>query len=90
LSSDRIPRWALVAFILALPFHNLVMAELWDAGVRGFALDVVSAWKEVLLAAALVVVVWRRRGIPFKASAVDWLAFAYAAIVVLYALIPQD
>ena len=55
------------------------MAELWDAGVRGFALDVVSAWKEVLLAAGLAVVVWRRRGIPFKATSADWLALAYAA-----------
>ena len=84
------PRWALVAFIVALPLHNLVMAELWDVGVRGFALDVVSAWKEVLLAAALAVVVWRRRGIPFKATTADWLALVYAAFVVLYALIPQD
>jgi hypothetical protein len=91
LSIDRsLPRWALVAFVVVLPFHNLVMAELWDAGVRGFALDVVSAWKEVLLAAALAVVVWHRRGIPFKATAVDWLALAYAAFVLLYALIPQD
>jgi O-antigen ligase len=90
LSIDRLPRWALVAFIVALAFHNLVMAELWDAGVRGFALDVVSAWKELLLAAALAVVVWRRRGIPFKANSADWLALAYAAFVVVYALVPQD
>ena len=83
MSIDRIPRWALVAFILALPFHNLVMAELWDAGVRGFALDVVSAWKEVLLAAAIALLVWRRRGVPFTMTAVDWLALAYAAFVVL-------
>jgi hypothetical protein len=82
--------WALVAFIVALPFHNLVMAELWDAGVRDLALDVVSAWKEVLLAAALALVVWRHRGVPFKATATDWLALVYAAFVVLYALIPQD
>ena len=88
--STRIPRWALVAFILVLPFHNLVMAELWDAGVRGFALDVVSAWKEVLLAAAIALLVWRRRGVPFTMTAVDWLALAYTAIVVVYALIPQD
>ena len=76
----RLPRWALVAFIVALPLHNLVMAELWDAGVRDLALDVVSAWKEVLLAGALAVVVWHRRGIPFKASAVDWFALAYVAL----------
>jgi len=88
--TDRLPRWALLAFVVALPLHNLAMAELWEVGVRGFALDVVSAWKEVLLAAALAAVIWRRRGIPFKAHAADWLALAYAAFVILYALIPQD
>jgi hypothetical protein len=88
--SDRLPRYALYALIVGLPFHNLVMAELWELGVRGTALDVVAAWKEVLLAAALAHVVWRHRGLPFKATATDWLALAYAATVVLYALIPQD
>ena len=86
---DRIPRWALLAFVVALPLHNIAMAGLWDLGVRDFALDVVSAWKEVLLAAALAAVIWRRRGIPFKSTATDWLALAYAGFVVLYALIPQ-
>jgi hypothetical protein len=88
--TERIPRWALLAFIVALPFHNLVMAGLWDAGVRDLALDVVSAWKEVLLAAGLAAIVWRRRGIPFKSTSTDWLALVYAGFVVLYALIPQD
>ena len=87
---DRLPRWSLFAFVAALPFHNLVMAELWDVGVRDFALDVVSAWKEALLAAALSVIVWRRRGIPFKETSPDWLALAYAAFVIVYAVIPQD
>lgn len=90
MTARRLPVWALFAFIVALPFHNLAMALLWDAGVRDLALDAVSAWKEVLLAAALGVVVWRRRGIPFKATSADWLAFAYAAFVLLYAVIPQD
>jgi hypothetical protein len=89
LSIDRVPRWALFAFIVALPLHNIVMAALWDLGVRNFALDVVSAWKEVLLTAGLAAVIWRRRGIPFKATSTDWLAFVYAGFVVLYALIPQ-
>ena len=88
--ADRIPRYALYAFIVGLPFHNVVMAELWELGVRDFPLDVLSAWKEVLLALALGVVVWKRRGIPFKATAPDWLALVFAAFVVLYALIPQD
>jgi hypothetical protein len=90
LSTEAIPRWTLYAFVVALPLHNLAMAGLWDAGVRDTALDVVSAWKEVLLAVGLGVVVWRCRGMPFKAIAADWLALAYAAFVLLYAVIPQD
>ena len=50
---ERLPRWSLFAFVVALPLHNLVMAELWELGVRDLALDVVSAWKELLLALAL-------------------------------------
>jgi O-Antigen ligase len=89
-TAERLSRWALFAFIVVLPLHNLAMATLWDVGVRDLALDAVSAWKEVLLAVALGIVVWRRRGIPFKATPTDWLALAYAAVVLLYALIPQD
>jgi len=81
--------WALYAFAVGLALHNFVMAELWDAGVRGFALDLVSAWKEALLAGALGLVLWRSRALPLQTAA-DRLALAYAAVVVLYALIPQD
>jgi len=88
--AERFPRYALYAFIVGLPFHNVVMAELWELGIRGLPLDVVSAWKEVLLAVALGVVVWTRRGIPFKSTSTDWLALAFAAFVVVYAVIPQD
>jgi hypothetical protein len=88
--TDRFPRYALYALIVGLPFHNLVMAELWELGVRGTALDVVAAWKEVLLALALGYVIWRQHGLPFKSTATDWLALAFAGVVLLYALIPQD
>ncbi len=88
--AERLPRYALYAFIVGIPFHNVVMALLWDLGVRGFALDVVAAWKEMLLAVALGVVVWARRGIPFKSTSTDWLALAFAGLVVLYALLPQS
>ena len=87
---SALPQWALYAFVVALPFHNLAMAALWDLGVRDVALDVVSAWKEVLLALALGAIVWRRRGIPFKSTSTDWLALVYTAFVLLYAVIPQD
>ena len=39
---------------------------------------------------ALGAIVWRRRGIPFKSTSTDWLALAYAAFVLVYAVIPQD
>ncbi len=85
----RRPVWALHAFVVGLALHNVVMAELWQLGVRGVALDVVSAWKEVVLALALVLVVHAHRGVPFRASVTDWLALTFGALVVLYALIPQ-
>ena len=88
--TERLPKWALYAFVVALPSHNLAMAGLWELGVRDVALDVVAAWKEVLLALALGAVVWRARGIPFKSTSTDWLALAYTAFVLLYAVIPQD
>jgi hypothetical protein len=83
------PVWALHVLVVGLAVHNFAMAELWDAGVRGFWLDVVSAWKEVVLFAALVLVVRARRGVPFKATGADWLALAFGALVVLYAIVPQ-
>ena len=58
----RRPVWVLHAFVVGLALHNLVMAELWDAGVRAGALDVVASWKEALLALSLAVVwlgAWR-------------------------------
>jgi hypothetical protein len=86
----RRPVWALHVFVVGLALHNFALAELWEAGVHGTALDVVSAWKEALLAVALVLVVRARRGLPFKATDADWLALAYGALVVLYALVPQE
>jgi len=76
----RRPVWALHVLIVGLALHNLVMALLWRAGVRGTALTVVAAWKDVLLVGALALVVAARRGLPFKASASDWLALAFGAL----------
>jgi O-Antigen ligase len=87
--SFRLPALALGVLAVGLALHNLVMAELWEAGVRGTALDVVAAWKEVLLLAALVGALIAAGRLPALAT-VDMLALAYAAIVVLYWLLPQD
>jgi hypothetical protein len=80
---------ALGAFVVGLALHNLVMSTLWDWGVRGAALDVVAGWKDALLAVALGVVVWHGRRLPISTLA-DRLALAYTALVLVYAVIPQD
>jgi hypothetical protein len=89
----RRPVVALPLFIVGLAAHNVVMDALHAAGVEGRPLTAIQAWKEVLLAVALARVAFdsaRARRLPFRPELVDWLALAFAAIVVLYALIPQD
>ena len=88
----RRPAVALYLFVLGLPLHNIVMSLLYGGGVHGHALDAIQAWKEIVLAAAVAsvaVAAIRARRLPFRPMLVDWLALAYGAIVVLYALIPQ-
>jgi O-Antigen ligase len=88
--SLRRPVWALHVLIVGLALHNLVMSLLWRAGVRGTALTIVSGWKDVLLVVALALVLYARRGLPFKAAAADWLALVFGALVVLYGVLPQS
>lgn len=89
----RRPVLALYAFVVGLAIHNTVMALLYGAGVRGAALTAIQGWKELLLATALASIVWsawRARRLPFQPGPVDGLALAFAAVVVVYLLIPQD
>jgi hypothetical protein len=89
----RRPALALYLFVVGLALHNAVMAALYAAGVRGTTLTAITAWKEILLAVALARVgrdAWRDRRLPFRPALVDWLAIAFAALVVVYALIPQS
>jgi hypothetical protein len=86
----RRPVWALHLLIVGLAAHNLVMSQLWRAGVRGTALTVIAAWKDVLLLVALVLVVAARRRLPFDGTVTDWLAFAFGVLVVLYGVLPQS
>jgi hypothetical protein len=88
----RRPGWSLYAFVAGLALHNVVLAALYSAGVRGGSLTAIQAWKEILLAVALARVgweTWRARRLPFRPGLVDWLAVAFAALCVVYALIPQ-
>jgi O-antigen ligase len=83
----RRPVWALHVLIVGLALHNVVMAFLWRAGVRGAALSVLAAWKDVLLLVALALVVRRLR---IGAKPVDWLALAFGGLIVLYGVLPQS
>jgi len=85
----RLPLVALAVLCAGLALHNLAMAELWDAGVRGGALDVVAAWKEALLAAAILAALWARRDDLARAHLrlPDALAAAYVVFVVVYAVV---
>jgi hypothetical protein len=88
----RRPALALYAFVVGLAVHNAVMAALYSAGVRGTTLTIISAWKEILLAVALARVAAdaaRARRLPFRPALVDWLALAFAAVAIVYALVPQ-
>ena len=89
MSTRRVAVAALGALVVGLALHNVVMAELWDAGVRGGALDVAAAWKEALLLVAFLFLLWRVRRLPPLVAA-DVLAAAYTALVLLYAVLPQS
>jgi hypothetical protein len=89
----RRPAVALYAWIVGLAAHNAVMAALYGAGVRGGALTALQAWKEILLGVALTRVaaeVFRTRRLAFRVHIVDVLALAFAAVVGVYAVLPQD
>lgn len=95
MSERRFALWALYVLIPGLALHNLVMALLWHAGVRGTSLTVVAAWKDVLLLAALaaLLIAYRRvstKLVPRPANVIDWLALAFGVLIVLYGLIPQS
>lgn len=88
----RRPLVALYLFLAGLALHNLVMALLYGAGVRGASLDIVSAWKETLLAVAASRILWdsrRLRRLPFRPGGVDILALGFAAVALVYAVLPQ-
>jgi hypothetical protein len=89
----RRPIVALYVYVVGLALHNIVMSLLWGWGVRGDRLELISAWKEILLAVAVASVAARavrEKRLPFRPGPIDGLAIAFGAIVVLYALIPQS
>ena len=89
----RRPVVALYLFLVGLALHNLALSLIYDAGARGIGLDAIQAWQELLLAVALARVATdaaRARRLPFRPNLVDALAAAFAAVALLYALLPQS
>ena len=89
----RRPVLALFAFVVGLAGHNAVLAALYAAGLRGGALTAVQAWKEILLAVAFGRVgleAVRARRLPFRPGLPEWLGLSFAALCVVYALVPQS
>lgn len=87
--AERLAFAALAALVAGLALHNATMAQLYELGVRGAALDAAAAWKEALLAVALLALAWTVRGRP-RVAAADLLAAAYALAVVAYAFLPRE
>ncbi len=88
----RRPVLGLYLFVVGLALHNAAMAVLYGLGIRGGALTAIQAWKDVLLAVAIASVgarAWSARRLPFRPGRVDALALGFAALVVLYAALPQ-
>jgi hypothetical protein len=86
--TSRIAWLALLVLTVGLALHNVVMAALWDAGLRGARLDVAAAWKDALLLAALAAALVGARRVPFERAA-DRIALAYALVVVVWWALPQ-
>ena len=89
----RRPIVALYLFVVGLAVHNAAMAALYGAGVHGRALSIIILWKEALLGVALARVgydTWRTRRLPFRPMTADWLAVAFLALLVVYAVVPQS
>ncbi len=81
---------ALEVLIVGLALHNLVVSELWRAGVRGASLSAISAWKDVLLVVALAVLLRAHGARRFTLTTADKLALGFGAFVVVYGLLPQS
>jgi hypothetical protein len=88
----RRPLLAVYAFVVGLAFHNAAFLGLWLAGAHGWQLTVLQAWKEILLAAALLAVAWRAlrtRRLPFEPRPLDGAVAALAAVALVYLVLPD-
>jgi O-antigen ligase/polysaccharide polymerase Wzy-like membrane protein len=87
----RRPVLAVYAFAVGLAFHNAVFLGLWLAGAHGWQLTLLQAWKELLLATALLSVAWRawrERRLPFERRPLDLAIALFALVALAYFVLP--
>jgi hypothetical protein len=88
----RRPVLAVYAFAVGLAFHNAVFLGLWLAGAHGWQLTLLQAWKELLLAAAVLSVAWRawrERRLPFEPRPLDLAMGVLALVALVYLVLPD-
>jgi hypothetical protein len=80
-ASERGLGWGLTAFVWLLPFHVLAMALLFGVlGLPAGEVRTVAAWKELLAAVLLVLVVWRAIAGPGLRLSPHWPDLAVGAL----------
>jgi hypothetical protein len=97
----RVPFRALGVLVAGMAVHNFMLMILLRLGTPGFAVRVVQSWKEgilILLGALVAQRVWklaptmtlaqRAREILRGLTPMDWVAVAFAGLLVIYLLMP--
>lgn len=82
----RWPDRSLIVLIVLLPFSGFILAKLWAWGVPVSVVRHASAWKETLALGVIVAGARNYLATGRRADAVDRLALALIAIIVLYML----
>jgi hypothetical protein len=91
--SWRRPIVGLGVLVAGMAFHSVLLMVLLDLGTPHALVRVFQAWKElflVLLTAVTLLGIWRDRqaGGLERLTPTDWVAGAFAALAVLYLLVP--
>ena len=97
----RVPFRALGVLVAGMAVHNFTLMILLRLGTPGFLVRVVQSWKEgilILLAALVAQRAWRAaptltlpqraREILRRLTPMDWVAVAFAVLLVIYLLMP--
>jgi hypothetical protein len=91
----RAPFRGLGVLVAGMAIHNIVIMTLLRLGTPGILIRLVQFWKEGILLALLGLVavralaMWRAGGRP-RLLLIDWIMVGFAALVLLYFVIPSS